>query len=88
VILPSRGPNFANTQCEAVQRRVPLSPSPMRQMYITLQGERVKRGNLRGVVVLSPSRGPNFANAQCEAVHRHVPLGLDPHAPSTRRYGR
>ena len=58
---PRRGPNFANTQCEAAQRCVPLSPRLTHQMYMTIQGERVKRGNLRGVVVISPSRGPNYA---------------------------
>jgi hypothetical protein len=83
---PRRGPNFANTQCEAAQRRVPLSPRLTHQSYITLQGERVKRGNFQGVVVISLSRGSNYANAQCEAVHGRTPFGMGSHAPSTRRF--
>jgi hypothetical protein len=83
---PRRGPNFANTQSEAAQRRVTHCPGLTRQMYITIQGGRVKRGNLRGVVVISPSRGPNHANTQCEAVHGRIPLGVGPHALSTRRF--
>ena len=60
------------TQSTATSRSAPVSTH---QPHIALHGEHTKRGNLRGVVVISPSRGPNFDNTQCEAAQHCIPLG-------------
>jgi hypothetical protein len=64
------------------------APVSTHQTHITLQGERVKRGNLRGVVVILPSRGPNFANTQCETVHHRISLSSGLHEPNAQHSPR
>ena len=50
-----------NAQCEAVRRRIPLSLGLHAQKAYNIDGDRVKTGDLRGVVVTSRFRGPNSA---------------------------
>ena len=55
------------------------------QTQTTLDGERVKSGNLRGAGVSSSVLELQFANRQCEAVRRHIPLYSGPQAPRRGR---
>ena len=44
------------------------------QTHINLDGDRIKTGSVRGVVVTSRFRGPIWRKTQCEPSHRRIPL--------------
>ena len=75
---------FANAQFEAVWRCITLGPCRHAPKSITLDGDCVKTGSLRRVVVASRFRGPIWRNLQCEAVRRRTIFSSLRHAQNAQ----
>ena len=85
------GPNFANAQCEAVWRRIPLGSVLQASRRGKMPVIVLNAGAFRPATRIRQFEGPIWQNAQCEAVRGRIPpysgpLALRRVQPIWRKY--